>query len=684
MKRAVLSILILLTFVSCNKTVEEIKTSIQYYNKANKVMESSVDSCLIYLDKAIEYSKQEEDKLLQLKSGYKKGKVLSDIDYKRSNVVLKDFVKLSQDLEDENTECKIYLTIGENYYYNGYVDSSEIYFSKAVKIKNKVKNKNTLSKLNFYLGILCLEKNEYHKAIEYYNIVKLYADSLRNEGIKVSSNANIAICYERIGELDKSAEYGLNVLKYYEENNYPLTQIAQTRSNLFNALNSTLSDEDILKFVIKTLRISKESKSPRALCLAHQRMAIVYRERTKEYNKSVENYERALTYASAGGFKHKISSLISNQGSVYLELGQFDKSLELINKALKISIENKDNRRISLNYNLKAENYIKQGKFKRAEEYLKKALQYPSNLQREMFVYENLIEVYESLSMYKDLSATFEKLRKTEVEMEKENKDKTIQDLKTKYETEKKEQKIELLEVISQNQQLSLEKAEQEKSMILVGIGLMVLMVVPLGFYARQRNRNKVLEVRINSENNECTRIAKDLHDGVFGSLTTIQYLLETGTDSDYLIKNIESVSNEVRGISHKLNMTALASQSFKQAVSDSLMLSHFPTDVDLKINFPDGFEIKIYEKKMNLIRILQELVNNTLKHAEASRIEIGFKAERKKIGLTYSDNGVGCMIDEVKKGNGLINIQDRVKMLNGEVKFDSQIDQGFYCKIVI
>ncbi|PXX97046.1 hypothetical protein DF185_18655 [Marinifilum breve] len=685
MKKFIIIFLSIMLLFSCNEgKEEESKKSVEYFNKAKKVASTSIDSCLYYLEKAIEYTKEEGDSLFRLKLGYHKGKTIADIDYRKSNKIYKDLLPASKELKEVNIECNILTNIGANYCYNGEIDSSEFYFNKALELKKQVNNKATINRLNFFLGTLYLGKNEYQKAINFYSKVEEYADSIGHQGMIMSCQSNFAICYERLGNMNKSAECGLFVLSHYEENNYPIEKIALIRSNLFNALNSTLNDQEILEFTNETLKISKESKSARVLCMAYQRSAIVNHERLKNFELALEYYKKAESYAYEGGLKHEIAALVSNQGSVYLDMKQYQKSLDLINKALEISIKNKDNRRISLNYNLKAEILMEQNKYKAAEKYLILALGYGSNLERKKITYENLVEVYKHLKRHKVLAETFESLREVNNKIQKENKDQVIQNLKSKYETEKKEQQIQLLEANNQNQKLSLEKAEQERKMMFAGLGLLVLLVVPVGFYARQRNQNKVLEARINSENKECTRIAKELHDSVSGSLTTIRYLLESGTEGNSLVENIESVSKEVRGISHKLNMSALANQGIKEAVYDALMLNQFPKDIQLAINMPEGFEVKDFEVKINFIRILQELVQNTIKYAEASSVEISFEQEKQSIVLTYQDNGKGCDMEQISLGNGLRNIKDRVKYIKGTLEFDSQPDNGFYCCIKI
>lgn len=514
--------------------------------------------------------------------------------------------------------------------------------------------------------------------VQYYDQTKQYHNVVEAMRIMSGSYRGIDV-YKAISLIYEAIEYA-KTHKLPAERNF----------SLYHNLGCYYEDlgdlENAKKYYKYSIENSRECKNVSTEALASSALACVFY-KEKNIQKAEILYEDAIELGKKVGYDSAIGEALLGLGRIYAEKKEYSKAQTYMHNAL-TKFVGTDHEENIIETRIALANLLKDRRdFINAKKHIDKALQSCNNIKSKLQLYKSyklLSEIYDEEKV-SDQSLKY--LKKSVL-----YKDSVLQDekrieinrMETKYETEKKEQQIELLEVTTQNQQLSLDKAEQDKNMILAGIGLLFLMVVPVGFYARQRNQNKVLEARINSENEECTRISKELHDGVSGSLTTIRYLLESGTESDCLVEHIESVSNEVRGISHKLNMTALASQCFKQAVSDSLMLSHFPADVDLKINFPEGFEIKAYEKKMSLIRILQELVNNTLKHAEASKIDISFKVERKKTLLTYSDNGLGCKLDEVKKGNGIINIQDRVKVLSGNVEFDSQPDKGFYCQIEI
>jgi signal transduction histidine kinase len=169
--------------------------------------------------------------------------------------------------------------------------------------------------------------------------------------------------------------------------------------------------------------------------------------------------------------------------------------------------------------------------------------------------------------------------------------------------------------------------------------------------------------------------------------VSNLSYLCRWGEDEQvngHFIQKLRKVSEEIRGISHQLNVNAIGKLAFRESLIDSLDLEHFPKDIDLKIYLPDDFEVEKYDEKMNWIRIIKELLNNSLKYADASIIQIQFLQNGKSIHFQYQDNGRGVDLQKVKPGNGMQNIEDRVKLLTGKMEMNSELGEGFECVITV
>ncbi|MEE9349591.1 MAG: sensor histidine kinase [Flavobacteriaceae bacterium] len=259
-------------------------------------------------------------------------------------------------------------------------------------------------------------------------------------------------------------------------------------------------------------------------------------------------------------------------------------------------------------------------------------------------------------------------------------------DLDTKYQTAKKDQEI-------AKQNLKLQKQHTQNN-YMKGIALFLLLssiLTWLFFKQRQKRKNqeivtlkrehqiKTLETLIEGEEKERYRIAKELHDGVNGDLSAIKYKLSSLLEMNNNVINeaitmIDNSCNQVRAISHNLVPPSLENFNLLETVEDYCQkLDDLHTQ---KITFQHlGDDIVNLSKKeeINSYRIIQELVSNSLKHANATSIDVQLSCRNNSLQITVEDNGIG--FDEKLKtgdGIGLSNIQSRVAYLNATVDFIS------------
>ncbi len=193
--------------------------------------------------------------------------------------------------------------------------------------------------------------------------------------------------------------------------------------------------------------------------------------------------------------------------------------------------------------------------------------------------------------------------------------------------------------------------------------------------------QKELLKTSIISQEEERSRIAKELHDDVGAMLTTTKLyfgqinpelppeeLLEitskTSIFLDDMIHRVRSISQDLRPVVlEKLGLVE-AIQSLAQTVNDS---------GKIKVKFQNNTSKTIAQSKaLNLYRIIQELITNTIKHAEASMIKIELKNEKDALVIQYEDNGKGMDHKTLshKKGLGLKNIESRLSVLSGRMDF--------------
>jgi len=179
----------------------------------------------------------------------------------------------------------------------------------------------------------------------------------------------------------------------------------------------------------------------------------------------------------------------------------------------------------------------------------------------------------------------------------------------------------------------------------------------------------------IESEENERMRISQELHDGLGPILTTIKLYLQCLQRADALNDKLELVGQtlditeeailNVKEISNKLSPHVLTKYGLKTAIESFINKINVAgrLNISTKILLPDKLQHNI---EILLYRVVIECLNNTVKYANAQHVSISIYAENELLILKYADNGKGFDFTAVKKGLGLLNIQNRVETMNG------------------
>ena len=178
----------------------------------------------------------------------------------------------------------------------------------------------------------------------------------------------------------------------------------------------------------------------------------------------------------------------------------------------------------------------------------------------------------------------------------------------------------------------------------------------------------------IEGEEKERFRIAKELHDGVNGDLSAIKFKLSTllemnNTVIKEAITMIDNSCNQVRAISHNLVPPSLENFNLLEAIEEYCEKSDASHSQNITFQHL-GEKVNISKKEeINIFRIIQELVTNSIKHANATEINVQISCRNKIMQITVEDNGKGFNIDTIEnKGIGLKNIQSRVDYLHANL----------------
>ncbi|MGD1848949.1 MAG: sensor histidine kinase [Salibacteraceae bacterium] len=206
----------------------------------------------------------------------------------------------------------------------------------------------------------------------------------------------------------------------------------------------------------------------------------------------------------------------------------------------------------------------------------------------------------------------------------------------------------------------------------------------------KNKRQHELLRATIQGAERERKRLAQELHDGVGSQFSGLQLTLayrahhpETSADQAAFLDEACAMIGEglegIRRVSHNLLPSTLEEFGLIQALQDCIapvQKAGFTPALEVKgTPFRPGTQVEL-----GLLRAMQELLNNTIKHANATQVHICLTFDPYSISIRYSDNGVGLSQKLPHSGIGLMNIQSRVGALGGTVSFEGS--QGFVAKI--
>ncbi len=222
-------------------------------------------------------------------------------------------------------------------------------------------------------------------------------------------------------------------------------------------------------------------------------------------------------------------------------------------------------------------------------------------------------------------------------------------------------------------------------------VGFLIWYIIS-SYYKRKLENEKAILDKQNAIEQERTRLASELHDGLGSMLSGIKHSFASiknnitlndnqAQNFDTSIEKLNTSIREIRNISHSMMDTdSLLQNGLPNALQDYCRNLNQPGS--LKINFEaiaiDNMVLK-EEQAFHILRIVQELLQNVLKHSQATEAIVQLSKNNKELNITVEDNGIGFDINKValKKGIGLKNVEDRLKIIKGKMDIKSEVAKG-------
>lgn len=601
------------------------------------------------------------------------GHELIEKDKKLSFELLKEALNKALKVGEQNAITNCYRLLGIWYSTTEAYDEALHYYRLSYQSADKNGNIFLMAGVLYNMGNIKYWKSEYDSCIYYYQQSQLVFEDpgfIKKAGIKQS-------------ELDRR-----------------LSELYRNLSTVFSTLkNLKKADEYIDKAIALTGKYTSRPAQENLAEFMMQKAGNYYD--NGDIQKAVRLRIAYLPVLEEKHFQYVLADACYDIANGYLELDKPDSAALFAQKQLAIAKDIDQENYLADAYLLQARMAYRNKNFALANEYAEKSRPYFEKIEdifEQAAFFSTMKDIAYARGQYKEAFGYYEKYARANDSLQSSKRAIAFSEMEIRYETEKKETQIKL-----QQSQL---KQKNMINYVLVG-GAAALLIILALFFRNYHSSKKIQQQRIseletekqllatqsllNGQEQERSRLARDLHDGLGGMLSGVKLqlgsmkgnLIMTASNSiafDMALNKLDESISEMRRVAHNMMPETLIKMGLKQSLSD------YCDSLSNQQSFTINCEIHGLDQRMEntaevvIYRIVQELVNNAVKHSEASAILVQvMQQDGKLVTITVEDNGKGFDMSQVniRESAGIRNVQSRVNFLKGVMDIKSIPGRG-------
>lgn len=502
-----------------------------------------------------------------------------------------------------------------------------------------------------------------HEVIEKYNLPK---NRLQN------SLNNIGIIYGQMGDRENATRYAVKLIDYQEKN-----QLHPLKSWPYDQLGSNLKFykkyKEALIYYQKSLEVETALNDFSGMAIAENRIGSVYDD-MEQYRLAESHYKKGLAYAEKINYKMLESELLTNLGLIYRKTGDYVRSEKCLKKSMGICKEIELRVPLKTIYHNLGDLYFFQQNYPLSEKYYLDALEIAKETEQPDYLYTAnlaLAELYEQTEDYKQAYTYRVASEVAKDSLFRIETAQSTEEMLRKYEAEKKEQEIALLNV--KNEKASL----VNKS--LIGGSFALIMLAGLSVvYLTNRSKLKRLQESQKLRN----KIASDLHDEIGSTLSSIMLISDMAqkkegsdrrmfskinSDSKTVMESVDEIIWSISPVHDNLQGIILRIREFAAPLAES---AGFAFEMSAS---PETRQVNLAaDVRRNLYLIIKEAVNNLAKYSEATEARVQFERQKNALTVTVQDNGRGFDPGLDSGRNGLRNMKSRAEEIGARLDIRS------------
>lgn len=572
-------------------------------------------------------------------------------------------------------ELRVYIEFGIEYFFRSDYPKALENFNRALEIAIELGNQEVISECYSEIAIVYENQGKYDQAIVYNEKAIHLAKEDNNPSWLAACYANHGTIYLKKGYYTLALDYYFKALKTFEQLEHS-RRISSCYLNIGKIYTEQQDFTKALDYYRRTLKISIETGDKVNQSECYLGMGKVYLN-NGDYNLARDYLNQSVAIFKEMGYSHQLDECYKNIGQTYLAENNLQKARENFQMALEISTKEEDLPGI-------AEAYIKLAQIKFIDQDIKSATELANqsleianrsgNLKSIRDANQLLANLYENQGDEKSALIHFKQYAVIKDSLLNESKYKTIREIEARFETEKKEQQLDLLTEKNEVQQLKLSR--RRNLLIVSAVG--ILMILIISYLLIRQNRIKAKHKSIELEQ-RLLRSQMNPH-FIFNSLIAIQsfiYKKEPVLAGDYLARFAELVRLTLEN--SRVEFVLLETEIKTLEAYLELQVLRFENKFDYTLKLDDNINT---ESLLVPPMFAQPFIENAIEHGLRHKQEKGFlniqysiKSNR-CIEVTISDNGIGREkardIEKKKQHQSLaINItKERLSILQNKYKY--------------
>lgn len=578
-----------------------------------------------------------------------------------------------------------------------HADTAMFFVKKASALAEQTGRRADKMLTVFMTGRVLSLKGNYALSMKYFNESLEMAQQEKHDSITACSLHGLGNSLWQLGKHAEALEKHFGALRLREKIK-DTRGIAVSKTNIGMVYQSQNKWSLAETYVLDALALFKEMDDPALQLLTMHTLANIYGPQGK-IKEAFDLDEKGIAIAEKTNNELAKSLFYDNMGNCYLfgDPPNYQKAFEYFTKTLLIDSAFSNKKQMSDSYVNLGGVFFEQKKYAEAVPYLQRSIllaEESGYIQGKVKALKMLSTAYRQSGQTDEAFAILQQAMNAKDSLVNASSEARIAEMQTVYETEKKQQRIDLQEA-----QLS------KKNYLLAATIITAILLGLLGVSAWRRFRLKqktrlqqeiikqqelATKAVMEAEEDERQRIARDLHDGIGQMMSAAKMNLsafesnhsfvngEQQASLEKIIGLVDESCKEIRNVSHNMMPNALLKNNLATAIGD------FIDKLD-----KNGLQVHLYteglEQRMDahletvFYRVIQECVNNVIKHADATLLDISIIRDKQGISATIEDNGKGFDINgkEQFEGIGLKNIRTRIEYLKGTVEMNSAPGKG-------